>query len=231
VPPTKLTLSESFFLKPTSKKPPFSLRPWSEAFGKKGKSKYNMNKIIFSAIIIACTALAVFGQSKPNSEISRQIASLRMEKNVTLDYDKGGNTSRLKAVTDNFPERDAQRSGIQAMNFAMGFFYPGDVLKAAPDPIMLTFWVLTKKPRFSDVHNLRVLFGEESLDLGDARYVSKPSENMEYLNFQISRANLSRIAQTRDVKLQIGKFDFNLTPEQRIVIAEILHVSEVGGAK
>jgi hypothetical protein len=154
-----------------------------------------------------------------------------MEKNVTLDYDKGGNTSRLKAVTDNFSDNDVRRSGIQAMNFAMGFFYPGDTLKSAPDPILLTFWVLTKKPRFGDAHNLRVLFGTESVDLGDARYVSKPSENMEYLNFQISRANLSRIAQTHDVKLQIGKFEFNLTPEQRIVIAEILHVSEVGGAK
>jgi hypothetical protein len=30
------------------------------------------------------------------------------------------------------------------------------------------------------------------------------------------------------VKLQIGNFEFSLTPEQRIVIAEILHVSEVG---
>jgi hypothetical protein len=190
-----------------------------------------MIKVVFSAIIIALAAAATFGQAKPNSEISRQIASLRMEKNVTLDYDKGGNTSRLKAVTDNFSDNDVRRSGIQAMNFAMGFFYPGDTLKSAPDPILLTFWVLTKKPRFGDAHNLRVLFGTESVDLGDARYVSKPSENMEYLNFQISRANLSRIAQTHDVKLQIGKFEFNLTPEQRIVIAEILHVSEVGGAK
>lgn len=190
-----------------------------------------MTKIFFSAIIIALAAIVSFGQAKPNSEIHRQIASLRMEKNLTLDFDKNGNTSRIKAVTDNFPDREAARSGIQAMNFAMGFFYPGDVLRSAPDPIMLTFWVLTKKPRFADAHNLRILFDSESVDLGDARYVSKPRDNMEYLNFEISRANLLRIAQTRDVKLQIGNFDFSLTPEQRIVIAEILHVSEVGGAK
>lgn len=193
------------------------------------KSTYNMSKVFFSAIIIVLAAAASFGQAKPNSEISRQIASLRMEKNVRLDYDKSGNTSRLKAVTDNFSDSDVRRSGIQAMNFAMGFFYPGDVLKSAPDPIMLSFWVLTKRPRFGDDHSLRAFFGGDSIDLGDARYVSKPSENMEYLNFQLSRANLARIAQTHDVKLQIGKFEFNLTPEQRIVIAEILHVSEVGG--
>jgi hypothetical protein len=93
---------------------------------------------------------------------------------------------------------------------------------------MLSFWVLTKKPRFADAHDLKLLFGDETVDLGDARYVSKPRDNMEYLNFEISRANLSRIAQTRDVKLRIGNFEFSLTPEQRIVIAEILHVSEVG---
>lgn len=188
-----------------------------------------MTKIVFSAIVVALVTIVSLGQAKPNSEISRQIASLRMEKNVTLDFDKNGNTSRIKAVTDNFSDRDAQRSGIQAMNFAMGFFYPGDVLKSAPDPIMLTFWVLTKKPRFAEAHDLKVMFGSESVDLGEARYVSKPRDNMEYLNFEISRTNLSRIAQTRDVKLQIGNFEFSLTPEQRIVIAEILHVSEVSG--
>jgi len=186
-----------------------------------------MNKILFSAIIIASAAIVSLGQAKPNSEIHKQIASLRMEKNLTLDFDKNGNTSRIKAVTDNFSDRDAQRSGIQAMNFAMGFFYPGDVLKSAPDPIMLTFWVLTKKPRFAEAHDLKILFDGETADLGEARYVSKPRDNMEYLNFEITRANLTRIAQTRDVKLQIGKFEFSLTPEQRIVIAEILHVSEV----
>ena len=186
-----------------------------------------MNKILFSAIIIASVAIVSLSQAKPNSEIHKQIASLRMEKNLTLDFDKNGNTSRIKAVTDNFSDRDAQRSGIQAMNFAMGFFYPGDVLKSAPDPIMLTFWVLTKKPRFAEAHDLKILFDGETADLGDARYVSKPRDNMEYLNFEISRANLLRIAQTRDIKLQIGKFEFSLTPEQRIVIAEILHVSEV----
>jgi len=187
----------------------------------------NMTKMFCSAIIILLVTIVSFGQAKSNSEISRQIASLRMEKNLSLDFDKNGNTSRIKAVTDNFSDRDAQRSGIQAMNFAMGFFYPGDVLKSAPDPIMLTFWVLTKKPRFAEAHDLKVIFDSETVDLGDARYVSKPRENMEYLNFEISRGNLSRIAQTRDVKLQIGNFEFSLTPDQRIVIAEILHVSEV----
>ena len=42
---------------------------------------------------------------------------------------------------------------------AMGFFYPGDALKEAPDPIMLTFWILTKKPRFAGVRSVTFVVG------------------------------------------------------------------------
>jgi hypothetical protein len=151
-----------------------------------------------------------------------------VEKEISLDFDKGGNTSRLKAVTENFSDQEVSRSGIRAMNFAMGFFYPGDVLKASPDPIMLSFWVLTKKPRFGEAHDLRAVLNGETLNLGDSRYVSKPKEDMEYLNFQLSRADLAKIASVRNAKLQIGRSEFSLTNEQRAVIDAVLKVSEVG---
>ena len=69
---------------------------------------------------------------------------------------------------------------------------------------MLTFWVLTKKPRFAENHNLLVTGESGRLDLGAARYAAKPRENMEYLNFEISREDLAKIAQDAAGRFSLG---------------------------
>ena len=146
------------------------------------------NSILITLAILSLTFHAA-AQSKSNDAISTQIRALRAEKTFKVSYDENGKTSKLMVVAENFSNREAGRAGIQAMNFAIGFFYPGQELANAPDPIMLTFWVLTKKPRFSQDHSLMVTLGDENLVIGQARYVSKQRENMEYLNFQITTEN------------------------------------------
>ena len=183
-----------------------------------------MKIITFLTLMIAMLAINSTAQSKPNDSISKQIKALRAEKTFTLSYDKNSNVSKLMAVTDNFD--GAGKIGIQAMNFAIGFMYSGQELTKAPDNILLTFWVLTKKPRFAANHSLFVNGGGGNLNLGAARYAAKPRENMEYLNFEISRENLATIAGESNARIQLGEAGLAFTPTQLKAISDILILSD-----
>lgn len=183
-----------------------------------------MNKYLFLLATFALLSLSAPAQTKSNDVISKQIKALRGEKAFTLSYDQNSNVSKLMAVTDNFD--DTGRIGVQAMNFAIGFMYSGKSLTNAPDKMIFTFWVLTKKPRFASNHNLSIKFGNTDMDLGTARYVSRTRDNMEYLNFEISRDNLTNLAGQPAAKVRLGDFEINFTREQIRILSDLLTLSD-----
>ena len=149
------------------------------------------------------------------------------QKTIALTYDAAGQTTKLGGVSENFSGDEAGRSGILAMNFATGIFYPGNDLVKSPESFLLTFWVLSKKPRFGANHSLTVALRDEMLVIGSARYVAKPREQMEYLNFEISRENLSKIASQTDVRFQLGDEQFTFTKSQMKLFGDLLMITEV----
>ena len=176
--------------------------------------------------IILLSALTVAAQ-KPNDVITKQIKALRAGKAITLSYDAAGNTSKIMVTAENFADADARRAGIKAMNFGMAVFYPGKELPAVPETLDFAFWILTIKPQFAASHVLKVTLAREMLDLGDARYGAKPRENMEYLNFKISRADLTKIAAESSVKFKLGGHDFTFTPTHLITLKNLLAISDI----
>ena len=169
-------------------------------------------------------ALSIPAQSKSNDAISRQISALKSGKAITLTYDQNSNVSKLMAVSENFPDQETGRAGIMAMNFAIGFMYPGKSLISAPDKLLIAFWVMTKKPRFAASHNL--LVPRIDLDLGAARYVAKPRLNMEYLNFDLSREDLEKIAAQPNAQIRLGNADLTFTRAQIKAISDVLIISD-----
>ena len=188
-----------------------------------------MNKYLLLPLIVLLGSGATFGQSKTNAAIAKQIKDLRAEKTITLSYDESSKTSKIMVVAEDFGKEQDKRAGVEALNFGMAFFYPGTLLTAAPDEINLTFWVLNKKPRFAASHRWTVIIGGETLDLGEARYAARPKENMEFLNFKISRANLEKIARATDVKMKIGNAELKFTPEHLKTFNNLLKISNPAG--
>jgi hypothetical protein len=184
-------------------------------------------KVPILILAILTFSLNVFAQSKSNDTIVGQLGQLQAVKSLTVTFDQPSNTSKIMGIADNFASGEADDAGIQAMNFAIGFYYPGDSLTRSPDPILLTFWVLSKKPRFTVDHDLTIFGDQEIMTLGTARYVSKPRMDMEYLNFEISRENLTKIAGRTNVKFRLGDAEFTFTRSQLKLLADILIVSEV----
>ena len=113
------------------------------------------------------------------------------------------------------------------MNFAIGHIYPGDTMVKSPESFLLTFWVMSKKPRFGASHSMTVALRDEMLVIGSARYAAKPREQMEYLNFEMSRENLIKIAGSSEVRFQLGNEEFTFTPSQLKLLADLLVVTEV----
>jgi hypothetical protein len=177
-------------------------------------------KSFLSLILVLAATFSVSAQ-KTNDAIQKQIKSLKADKQITLSYDKASNASKIMAVAGNFADTEAKKAGIQAMNFGMAFFYPGQSLAASPESINLTFWVLTKNPAFASGH----AWTTSTLNLGDARYAAKPSENMEYLNFQISRNDLQKVAAS-DGRFKLGSHDFTFTSAQSQLLKDLLTISE-----
>jgi hypothetical protein len=182
-------------------------------------------KYLFLIFIVSLSVSSAFSQSKSNDAISKQIKTLKADKTFNLTFDKGSGMSKLMATSDNFAEADAKKAGIQAMSFGMAFFYQGQALSTAADPMALTFWVMTKKPQFAATHKWSATIGSETLDLGDAQYAAKPGDNMEYLNFKISRADLAKIAAANG-KIKLGAADFQFTPEHLKLFSDILKLSD-----
>jgi hypothetical protein len=166
----------------------------------------------------------VFGQEKSNDDINRQIRSAGVD-HVTLTFDGASNTTKIMAVSENFSDGDASAAGIQAMNFAMAFFYQGTALKQPPETIHFAFWVLTKKPRFAENHHLIVDADGRTFDLGDGRYAAKPNQNLEYLNFELKRADLAAMGSAKKVIARIGNRVFDLTGAQIKLIKTVVQIS------
>lgn len=185
-----------------------------------------MKKYLPTSLLILLLTISGAAQSKSNDAIAKQIKTLNVEKSVSVSYD--GNTSKVMAVAENFGDRDASRVGIQAMNFAMGFFYAGDALKESPDPIMLSFWILTKKPRFADIHTVTFEVGGENLVFDNIRYAARARENVEYINCKISRADLTKIIGGQDVRVKLGDAEFKFLPQQIRLMSNVLSISSTG---
>lgn len=166
--------------------------------------------LVLTILVLSAVASA---QEKTNDEINRQIRSLGGD-HITLTFDQASNTTKIMAVSENFSDSDANAAGVQAMNFAMAFFYQGSSLKQSPETIHFAFWVLTKKPRFAENHHLTVDIDGRTLDLGDARYAAKPNQNLEYLNFEIKRTDLAAIGTGNKVTFRIHGRSFSATAEQ-----------------
>lgn len=179
---------------------------------------------LFALIVLA--SVSAFGQ-KSNQQISGQLKSLKADKQISVNYDGGGKTSKLLLIGENFSDSEAKTAGIQAMNFGMAVNYAGESLAASPDPILFTLWVLTKKPRFAENSHLVVTLPSDSVDLGDSKYAAKAASNMEYLNFTISRDQLTKIANQPNARFRIGKADFTFTQGQLQSFRNFLAASEV----
>ena len=160
-----------------------------------------------------------------NETIQLRIRATRAD-NINLTYDETGGTSKLMSVSENFARGEASKAGVLAMNFALGCIYPGNSLAKSPETFLFSFWVLSRKPRFGENHAMTVALREEMLVIGSARYSAKPSQQMEYLNFEISREKLAKIAAETEVRFQLGEQEFTFTKSQMKLIADVLAVTE-----
>ena len=186
-----------------------------------------MKRTLVIAVALLSFALTISAQGFSKDIIQNRINSLHAQKSISITFDADAKTTRIMAVSENFSKDDAGRSGIMAMNFAIGFFYAGDALAKSPDSYLLTFWVLSKKPRFGVNHAMTVALRDEILVIGSARYAAKPREQMEYLNFEISRENLTKIAGQTDVRFQLGDESFTFTRSQMKLLADLVLITEV----
>lgn len=176
--------------------------------------------LLFIAFFIASPAAA---QSRSFDDLKREIRDLRAER-FTLTFDQDSNQTKLMAVAQNFDQKEASKAGLQAMNFAAAFNFAGRSLTAAPDTLNFAFWVLTKRPRFGADHSWIATVGDKTVDLGEARYVSKPAENIEYLNFVVTRDELKKIS-VSGVKFNVGGYEFTVTPAQTKTLSDLYTMS------
>ncbi|HEX6126430.1 MAG TPA: hypothetical protein VFZ23_13730 [Pyrinomonadaceae bacterium] len=182
-----------------------------------------------SGILVALFVFAysISAQSITNDTVRERIRSAQAGKSIELIFDETGRTTKLMAVSEGFAKDEVGSAGLLAMSFALGCIYPGDSLAKSPETYLFTFWVLTKKPRFGENHTMTAALKEEMLVVGSARYVAKPREQMEYLNFEISRDHLAKIASQSDVRFMLGDETFTFTGSQLKLIASVLAITEV----
>lgn len=185
-------------------------------------------KQILSLFIFSLISIGIaFGQTaKSNEAIVRQIKQSNAEKTITLDYNAAGNSSKIMFFSEDFGRGQYGSLGLKSLSFAMAFFYAGKTLNQPPPTVNLTFWVETRKPKFAEAHRVTIFNGSETLDLGDARYVSKPGENMEYLNFVIPREILTKTVSGTNQTLKIGASEFKFTAGQLKTMANFVRISD-----
>src|SRR5690606_8141678 len=142
---------------------------------------YRQMKLILTVIFTLTFCIPAFSQTLTNADLTRRIKERRAEKSISLTFNAAGNTTTIRGVSENFSSAESKHAGILAMNFAVGFYYPGSELKHPPEKLLLSFWVLTKKPRFRESNSLNA----GTAAFGNARYAYKDRMDVEYLNFEL----------------------------------------------
>lgn len=185
-----------------------------------------MKYLITVLLLTALLPLLTYSQSKPNASIETAIRKTGEHSTYRLSYDPDSNVSKLMMISSSFPSSDLGRIGVEAMHFVVGFMYLGQEINSRPDNMIMTFWVLSRKPRFAEDHGLVLSSGVDRIDLGQARYISKTRENMEYLNFNIDWSDLEKIASGTVGEIKLGDHRLNLTAQQKTDLLGLLRLSD-----
>ncbi len=181
-----------------------------------------MIRSYFTAIVlIAASAVFVAAQGRSNAELESQLRRLKAEKTISLSFDKNSNVSKIMAVAENFSSQDAKHLEADAMNFAVGFMYSGEKLVKPPESVILTFWIMTAKPKFAVASDLAI----DGIKLGSARYVYRKRDKMEYLNYEVPFADLKMIA-AGEGRIELNGSRLTFTPAQLSTLRNLVELSD-----
>jgi hypothetical protein len=179
-------------------------------------------KTFLTIAFVVALSVSVTAQSKSNSAIEQQLKSSGA--NATVHFDANSKVTTLKGVAENFSDSDTKRSGAKAMNFAVGALYAGDKIERPIDPLTLSFWVMSGgKARFGESQSLIATANGETLDLGSGRYTFR-RDGMEYINFNLTRDQLSKLANAATWTL--GGKQFTPTGSQKKLLRDILAATQ-----
>jgi hypothetical protein len=185
-----------------------------------------MSKLLFTVLLTLLSATFTFAQTKTNEQITAQMKSLNVGKNIQLEYDKSSDYSKLLILSNEFADEIMKKNGVSSLTFGMMYGYNGQKLTFTPDVFVLTFWARGKNTKFAESHNWKAVTDNETIDLGEARYAKRNGDPREFLNFSITRENLQKISQSKSVKFIIGKTEFAVNAEQLRMFANFLTVSD-----
>lgn len=186
-----------------------------------------MRHALLLPFFILFISITVYPQEKSNPIILTQIKNLQADKYLELNYYKPANFTKILAFGEDFGSSQDKSNGLSAFSFGMTFNYQGDKLTAAPESFILTFWAKSGKPKFAGNNSLKVISADNTLDLGDARYATKAREKeMEYLNFNVSRDDLSEIVRGNYTEMTIGNTRFKFTANHLKLFSNLLTVSD-----
>lgn len=166
-------------------------------------------------------SVSLHAQTKTNTAIEQQLRSSGA--NATVHFDPNSKVTTLKGVAENFSDSDTKRAGVRAMNFGVGALYAGDKIERSIDPLTLSFWIMSGKPRFGEDHTLVVVSGSNRTDLGGGRYVAR-RDGMEFINFNLSREQFSSVAGAQSFIL--GGKQFTPTASQKKLLRDILAATQ-----
>ena len=186
-----------------------------------------MRHSIFTILIIFFITSFVSAQSKSNDQILAQMKTLNVSKNIQIEYDKSSDYSKLLMISDELTNEQSKKNGLSSLTFGMMYGFNGKALTFSPDVFILTFWAKGKNTKFAESHHWTATVDGETVDLGDARYARKNGDDREFLNFSITRENLEKIAQGKDVSLSLGNFQFKFNAEQLKQFADFLNLSDI----
>ncbi len=184
-----------------------------------------MQQFLFIILTILLISTFVSAQTKSNEQISAQMKSLNVGKQILLEYDKSSNYSKLLLLSGEFKGAQAKRNGLSSLTLGMMYGFNGKELTFTPDIFILTFWATGNKPQFAELHDWKAVVDGEIIDLGEARYARKNGDNREFLNFAVTRENLEKISQGKEVTFTLGNAEFSFSPEQLRMFANLLILS------
>ncbi len=178
-------------------------------------------KTFLSISLAFVLSASVHAQARTNAAIEQQLRSSGA--NATVHFDENSKVTTLKGVAENFSDSDTKRAGVKAMNFGVGALYAGDKIDRSIDPLTLSFWIMSGKPRFGEDQTLVVVSGSDRTDLGGGRYVAR-RDGMEYINFNLSREQFAKVAGAQS--FIIGGKQFTPTSSQKKLLREILAATQ-----
>jgi hypothetical protein len=188
-------------------------------------------KVYLSFTLILILGFSAFGQIQLDPGANKDTFP-GIKKDIAIVYDQLNNRSQVTSPWFSINHKKVYSGLAIPVTFAANFGFTGREIQSPAEEFTLLFNYSARSWMFMLHHKLTFQVDGETIDLGDGNYQNKPTGTgknsgvSESMRFSAKREYFEKIANGKQVELQLGAVISDLRTEHKEMFKELLSLSK-----